>query len=229
MTHTIPDSIIAIDGFSSCGKSTLAKDLAKKLSYRFIDSGAMYRCCALYFIQNEVALDDLTEIIASLDKIDITFQVVDNKNTTYLNGDNVEDKIRSLSVSKIVSEVAAIKEVRQRMVALQQNMGNEKKIVMDGRDIGSVVFPNAEHKFFITATTDIRVDRRYKELKAKGNDVTRQAIRENLLHRDHIDSTREESPLVKTDSHILVDNSYLTREEQLMIVLKHIQENNNKQ
>lgn len=224
----IPDSIVAIDGYSSCGKSTLAKDLAKKLDYRFIDSGAMYRSCALYFLDHNISLDDQDAISQALDQIHIDFQVTDQGNTTFLNGSNVEDQLRSLRVSNIVSEVAAIKEVRRRMVELQKAMGNHKRIVMDGRDIGSVVFPMAAHKFFITADKAIRAQRRYDELKAKGSQVSIKEIMDNLAHRDHIDSTREESPLIQTEDHILIDNSYLSRQEQVMIALRHIQENVNK-
>lgn len=221
----IPDSIVAIDGYSSCGKSTLAKDLAKELDYRFIDSGAMYRSCTLYFLNHKIPLDDTAAINKALDQIHIDFKVTDQGNTTYLNGENVEDQLRSLRVSNAVSEVAAIKEVRRRMVELQQAMGDHKRIVMDGRDIGSVVFPLAEHKLFITADKSIRAQRRYDELKAKGNQVNIIEIMDNLAHRDHIDSTRTESPLIQTEDHILIDNSYLSRAEQVIIALKHIQEN----
>jgi len=218
----IVDSVVAIDGFSSCGKSTLAKELAKVLGYRFIDSGAMYRACALYFLDHNVVINDVDEITESLNQIEIEFQNIDGHNTTLLNGKNVSSEIRSLRVANIVSEVATIKVVRQKMVKLQHAMGAQKKIVMDGRDIGSVVFPNAEHKFFVTAAVEVRIDRRHNELLTKGKSATRQEVKENLAHRDHIDSTRKESPLTQTESHILIDNSYLTRAEQLMIALSHI-------
>lgn len=224
MKTSIPDSIIAIDGYSSCGKSTLAKDLAKQLNYRFIDSGAMYRACTLYFLDNNININKLEEVTQGLNQITIEFQLVKAKNTTFLNEINVESEIRSLRVSKLVSEVAAIKIVRLRMVSLQQAMGKSKKLVMDGRDIGSVVFPEAEHKFFITAQKKIRIHRRHLELNSKGQKTTVAEIEENLTHRDHIDSTRKESPLIQTDQHILIDNSYLDREEQVLIALKYMEQ-----
>lgn len=222
----IEDSVVAIDGFSSCGKSTLAKELAKELGYRFIDSGAMYRACTLYFLDNGVDINDIDAVTAALKNIHIEFQNVDGHNATILNGKNITSEIRSLRVAKQVSEVATIKVVREQMVKLQHDMGAQKRIVMDGRDIGSVVFPNAQHKFFITAEMGVRVQRRHNELTTKGKTVSVQDVMENLKHRDHIDSTRKESPLTQTPSHILIDNSYLTRAEQLMIALKHIQAKN---
>lgn len=219
----IEDSIVAIDGFSSCGKSTLAKELARELGYRFIDSGAMYRACTLYFLDNNININDLNAITKSLDNIHIEFQNIDGYNATILNGTNVTSEIRSLRVANQVSEVAAIKVVREKMVKLQHEMGAQKRIVMDGRDIGSVVFPNAEHKFFVTAKVDVRVQRRHIELITKGKKVTIDEVRKNLAHRDHIDSTRKESPLTQTPSHILIDNSYLTRAEQLLVALRHIE------
>lgn len=222
----IEDSVVAIDGFSSCGKSTLAKELARELGYRFIDSGAMYRACTLYFLDNNIDIDDIAAVTKALDNIHIEFQNIDGHNATILNGKNITSEIRSLRVANQVSEVATIKVVRQQMVKLQHAMGAQKRIVMDGRDIGSVVFPDAEHKFFITADVDVRVQRRHNELTTKGRNVTMQDVKENLEHRDHIDSTREESPLTQTPSHILIDNSYLTRAEQLMIALKHIKAKN---
>lgn len=222
----IEDSVIAIDGFSSCGKSTLAKELAKELGYRFIDSGAMYRACTLYLLDHNIDINDRIAVTKALDHINIEFENVDGHNATILNGTNITSEIRSLRVANQVSEVAAIKEVRQKMVKLQQAMGKQKRIVMDGRDIGSVVFPNAEHKFFITAEVDVRVKRRFNELTTKGKSVTMSEVKENLEHRDHIDSTRKESPLIQTPGHILIDNSFLTRAEQLMIALRHIQANN---
>lgn len=222
----IEDSVIAIDGFSSCGKSTLAKELAKELGYRFIDSGAMYRACTIYFLDNEIDINDIDAVTTGLANIHIEFQNVDGHNATFLNGKDITSEIRSLRVANQVSEVARIKVVREQMVKLQHAMGAQKRIVMDGRDIGSVVFPNAEHKFFITADVDVRVQRRHNELTSKGRIVSVQDVKENLAHRDHIDSTRKESPLVQTPSHILIDNSYLTRAEQLMIALKHIKATN---
>ena len=222
----IEDSVVAIDGFSSCGKSTLAKELAKELGYRFIDSGAMYRACTLYFLDHNIEITDNASVTHALDNINIEFQNIEGHNATILNGANITSEIRSLRVANHVSEVAAIKEVREKMVKLQHAMGAQKRIVMDGRDIGSVVFPKAEHKFFITAEVDIRVKRRHNELTSKGKTVTMAEVKENLEHRDHIDSTRKESPLIQTPSHILIDNSYLTRAEQLLIALRHIEANN---
>ena len=222
----IVDSVVAIDGFSSCGKSTLAKELAKELGYRFIDSGAMYRACTLYFLDNGVDINDIDAVTAALNFIHIEFQNIHGYNATILNGKNITSEIRSLRVANQVSEVSTIKVVRKQMVKLQQAMGKEKRIVMDGRDIGSVVFPKAQHKFFIIADVDVRVQRRHNELTTKGKTVSVQDVKENLEHRDHIDSTRKESPLTRTPSHILIDNSYLTRAEQLVIALKHIKAKN---
>lgn len=224
--NEIVDSVVAIDGFSSCGKSTLAKELASELGYRFIDSGAMYRACTLYFLDNNISINDISAIISALDEIHIEFQNIDGYNATILNGKNITSEIRSLRVANQVSEVATIKEVREKMVKLQHAMGAQKRIVMDGRDIGSVVFPDAEHKFFVTADVDVRVKRRHNELTTKGKSVTMKEVKDNLQHRDHIDSTRKESPLTQTPSHILIDNSYLTRAEQLMVALKHIRAKN---
>lgn len=210
---------IAIDGWSSCGKSTLAKALAKSLSYVYVDSGAMYRGVALYAIQNDLVNDESInsdEIVAKLSELSIRFKK--NEEGTpdlMLNGQNVEDKIRTLAVSQQVSKVAAIKEVRSFLVDQQRKMGEEGGVVMDGRDIGSVVFPDAELKLFITADPEVRAQRRYKELKEKGDDITIEEVRQNLQHRDHLDATREESPLIQTDDAIVIDNSSLTPEEQL--------------
>jgi cytidylate kinase len=210
---------IAIDGWSSCGKSTLAKALAKSLGYIYVDSGAMYRGVALYAIQNDLVNDetiDSDEIVARLSKLSIRFEKNDaGTPDLILNGQNVEAKIRSLEVSQQVSKVAAIKEVRSFLVDQQRKMGEDGGVVMDGRDIGSVVFPNAELKLFITADPEIRAQRRYKELKDKGDDITIQEVEQNLQQRDHLDATREESPLIQTDDAIVIDNSSLTPEEQL--------------
>ena len=186
----------------------------------------MYRACTLYFIDNAVDINDVDAVTDALKNIHIEFQNIEGHNATILNGKNITSEIRSLRVANQVSEVATIKVVRQQMVKLQHSMGAQKRIVMDGRDIGSVVFPNAQHKFFVTAKVEVRVQRRYNELTTKGKIVTIQEVKENLEHRDHIDSTRKESPLTKTEDHILIDNSYLTRAEQLMIALKHIKAKN---
>ncbi len=214
---------IAIDGFSSCGKSTLAKALAKKINYIFIDSGAMYRGVSLYCIDNNLTIDnEINEslLIEHLPLIELSYKI--NENTMspelILNGENVENKIRRIEVASIVSKVASIKEVRQKLVLEQQKMGEFGGIVMDGRDIGSVVFPTAELKLFITADPETRAQRRYKELKEKGEPVTLEEISINLEERDRIDSTRKESPLLQTKDAILLDNSSFTPEEQLDIV-----------
>lgn len=212
--------IIAIDGFSSCGKSTMAKDLAKEIGYIYIDSGAMYRAVTLYCIENgifdsnnNIQEEKLKERIAD---INITFKL--NKETqrpdTYLNGILVEDKIRTMEVSSRVSPVAALGFVREALVKLQQSMGKEKGIVMDGRDIGTAVFPDAELKIFVTASAEIRAQRRYNELKAKGMEASYEEILHNVEERDKIDQTRKVSPLRKADDAILLDNSNMTIAEQ---------------
>ena len=215
--------IIAIDGYSSCGKSTLAKDLASHLEYIYIDSGAMYRAVCLYCIKNDIDINNKEDVIKSLDSIKIDFENINGKNTTFLNGENVENMIRSLAVSTIVSEVSTIHEVRKKLVAYQKFMGQNKGIVMDGRDITSVVFPNAEMKLFITSDVEVRVERRYQELLEKGQSVSKEEVRKNLIHRDRIDTTREYSPLIKLDEALLIDNTYLTREEQLQVALRYMQ------
>ncbi len=212
--------VIAIDGYSSCGKSTLAKSLARKLGYAFIDSGAMYRAVTLYALRHHLIKDLIPNkeaIINSLDQINITFQYdrETEKNTTFLNGENVEEEIRKLEVSENVSPVSAIREVRHEMVRQQQRMGQDKGIVMDGRDIGTVVFPNAELKIFMTASPEIRAQRRYLELFHKGLEVSLDEIRKNIESRDHIDQNREESPLRQAIDAVVLDNSLLTPDEQL--------------
>lgn len=212
--------VIAIDGYSSCGKSTLAKSLARQLGYIFIDSGAMYRAVTLHAIRkNWISKDNIDKdaIIAGVNDIHITFRFdpEKEKNTTYLYGEDVEEEIRKPLVSELVSPISAIREVREAMVKLQQQMGENKGIVMDGRDIGTVVFPHAELKIFMTADPEIRAQRRYLELKSKGLDVTIENVRHNILQRDRIDQSREESPLKQADDSIVLDNSYLTLQEQL--------------
>lgn len=212
--------IIAIDGFSSCGKSTMAKDLAKEIGYIYIDSGAMYRAVTLYCIEHQLFNADNSireeELKEQMDNIRISFQL--NPETqrpqTYLNEINVEDRIRTLEVSSRVSPVAALEFVRKALVKQQQEMGKAKGIVMDGRDIGTAVFPNAELKIFVTASAEIRAQRRYDELKAKGQEASFEDILHNVEERDRIDQTRKVSPLRKADDAILLDNSHLTIEEQ---------------
>jgi CMP/dCMP kinase len=214
--------IIAIDGYSSCGKSTLAKQLAKALGYVFVDTGAMYRAVTLFFLQNKVDIKNPSEVINALDKIHIHFENLKGENTTFLNCINVETKIRSIEVSGFVSEVAALSPVRTKMVDLQRNMSGNHGLVMDGRDIGTVVFPQADIKFFITADPGVRAERRYKELTAKGQISTKEEILKNLQHRDHIDTTRDDSPLRQADDAILIDNSLLSIDQQFELALHMI-------
>lgn len=215
---------IAIDGFSSCGKSTLAKALAKELNYIFIDSGAMYRGVSLFCIQNNLVengeiKEDL--LIQKLPTIEILFEKNEEtqKPDLLLNGKNVEHLIRSIDVASIVSKVASIKQVREKLVIEQQKMGEEGGIVMDGRDIGTVVFPNADLKLFVTADPETRAQRRFLELTIKGDNVTVEEIRYNLEERDRIDSSRKESPLRQAKDAILLDNSNLSQDEQLELTL----------
>lgn len=206
---------IAIDGFSSCGKSTMAKDLAREIGYIYIDSGAMYRAVTLYSIENDIFHDghiDAEKLKEQLKDIHISFRLnpATGRPDTYLNGVNVEDRIRTMEVSSRVSPIAALDFVRQAMVAQQQEMGKAKGIVMDGRDIGTTVFPEAELKIFVTASPEIRAQRRYDELKAKGEEASLDKILENVKQRDYIDQNREVSPLRKADDALLLDNSHLT-------------------
>ena len=220
---------IAIDGYSSCGKSTLAKQLAKELGYTFVDTGAMYRAVTVFaiehgFIQeNEVLTEDLIEGIKNID-VSFVFNPSRGASDVCLNGENIETSIRQMTVSDNVSHIAAIKEVRQKLVALQQEMGVNKGVVMDGRDIGTVVFPNAELKLFMTASPDIRAQRRYDELLAKGERTTMEEVRTNLEKRDLIDTTRKEDPLKQAEDAVVLDNSNLTQEEQLQLVLELVRE-----
>ena len=217
--------IIAIDGFSSCGKSTLAKAMAKNLEYVFIDTGAMYRAVALFFLRAGIDFDNTLDIAAALNKITLQFKYnpATLQSDMYLNEENVEQEIREMRVSQKVSEVAAIALVRDFAVAQQQSMGVSKGIVMDGRDIGTVVFPKAELKIFVTASPEIRVQRRFLELSAKNPAITVEEIAENLQHRDLIDTTREHSPLKQADDALVLDNSNISREEQLTIALQWAQ------
>jgi cytidylate kinase len=214
--------IITIDGYSSCGKSTLAKDLAKELNYTFIDSGAMYRAITLYFLRNHIDSENKQEVVEALENINLDFNYnpVTEKSDIYLNDENVELLIRDMLVSEKVSEVATIREVREFAVAQQQKMGERKGIVMDGRDIGTTVFPNAELKIFVTADPVIRVQRRFKELFATNPNITIEEIKANLEMRDFIDSNREVSPLRQAEDAVVVDNSNFTRKQQLNIVLE---------
>jgi CMP/dCMP kinase len=220
---------IAIDGYSSCGKSTLAKALASKIGYSYIDTGAMYRATTFYLMQQQIITAppfDLHNIISNLDKIHLTFQYNPalKFSETFLNGYNVERDIRDMKVSGLVSHVSLIKEVRQKMIAIQKQMGKNKGVVMEGRDIGTNVFPNAELKIFMTADIDVRVQRRYDELHSKGELVSTQLVKENLLSRDYEDTNRKENPLIKAHDAITLDNSELSRQEQLDFVLKLIED-----
>ncbi len=219
--------IIAIDGYSSCGKSTVAKEIARQLNYIFIDSGAMYRAVTLFCLRNGLVADgkvNLAGLPEKLDSVHITFEFNPSTahNDIFLNGENVENEIRQLEVAQNVSQVAAIAEVRRLMVAQQQAMGRTKGIVMDGRDIGTVVFPEAELKIFMTADARIRAQRRYDEMTAKNEKVNFEEILANITERDRFDETRAESPLRKADDAIILDNSYMTREEQFQWILNEV-------
>ncbi len=214
--------MIAIDGWSSCGKSTMARQLARKLNYIFIDSGAMYRAITLYFLRNEVDTADEAQIEKALLNIHLSFQLnaLNGNNEICLNEENVDALIREIKVAEKVSEVAALRQVREFAVAQQRSIGQAKGIVMDGRDIGSVVFPDAELKIFMTADPEIRVQRRLKELQVKNSDITIDEVRANLASRDHIDSTRAISPLRKPQDALVLDNSFLSPEQQLELALQ---------
>jgi cytidylate kinase len=218
--------IITIDGWSSCGKSTLAKQLAKELDYVYIDSGAMYRAITLYFLRNHVDWTKGKAVEQALREINLEFNYnpASKQSEMFLNGENVEYVIRDLVVAEKVSEVASIKAVRDFAVAQQQQMGKDKGIVMDGRDIGTVVFPKAELKIFMTADNAIRVERRFKELYEKNPNVTIEEVKNNLEMRDYIDSHREVSPLRKADDAIVLDNSQLTIRQQLDVALKLVRD-----
>ena len=219
--------IITIDGWSSCGKSTLARQLAKKLGYVYIDSGAMYRAITLYFLRNHVDWTTVKEVEEALNSIDIEFHYNEatEKSEIYLNGENVEYVIRDLVIAEKVSDVAAIREVREFAVAQQRKMGKKKGIVMDGRDIGTTVFPRAELKIFMTADNAVRVERRFKELFEKNPNITIEEVKNNLEMRDYIDSNREVSPLRQAKDAIILDNTNITEEQQLKQALKWAKEN----
>ncbi len=211
--------IIAIDGFSSCGKSTLAKALAKELGYIYVDSGAMYRAVSLYFIQAGVDWQNPEQVSEALDKIKISFRRDERGVRTFLNGVEVEEAIRSMEVSSLVSPVSTLSIVRRAMVKQQQALGIDRAVVMDGRDIGTVVFPDAELKLFLTAALEERTRRRYEELRSKNQEVDRASIQENLSERDRIDASRADSPLRQAEDAIVLDNTELTEAEQLRIAL----------
>jgi cytidylate kinase len=215
--------VVAIDGYSSCGKSTLAKALAKKLDFIYIDSGAMYRAVTLFFIRNNVDVNNEQAVKNALQHIELNFHARDYESHITLNGEEVSEEIRQMPVSESVSEVSANKLVRHDMVKQQQRMGKSKNIVMDGRDIGTAVFEDAQVKFFMTADPKIRAERRYKELMAKGDTkITLEEVFENLAHRDYADTTRAESPLVRAEDAIILDNTDITEEEQLDFALEKV-------
>jgi cytidylate kinase len=218
--------IITIDGWSSCGKSTLAKQLANGLNYVYIDSGAMYRAITLYFLRNHIDWTDTKEVNEALKNIQLEFHYNEHsaQSEMFLNGENVEYVIRDLVVAEKVSEIAAIREVRTFAVKQQQAMGKKKGIVMDGRDIGTVVFPDAELKIFMTADNTIRVERRFKELFEKNPNITIEEVKNNLEMRDYIDSHREVSPLRQADDALVLDNSNISMEGQLQIAMKWVRE-----
>jgi CMP/dCMP kinase len=214
--------IVAIDGYSSCGKSTLAKALAKKLHFIYVDSGAMYRAVTLYFLRNNIDLNNHQQVVDALAHIHLNFHSRDYETHITLNDEEVSDEIRQMPVSENVSPVSAIHEVRVEMVKQQQRMGSSKNIVMDGRDIGTAVFPNADVKIFMTADPKVRAERRYKELVIKNPGITLEEVFENLAHRDYQDTTRKESPLVRADDAIILDNTDLTPKQQLEFALSKV-------
>ncbi len=212
--------VIAIDGHSSCGKSTFAKAIAARLGYIFIDTGAMYRAVTLYALQRGAIREGVVDekaVVALLPEVEITFRFNDERGASdvYINGEYAEDRIRSIEVSEAVSSVSSIAEVREKLVHMQQLMGRDRGVVMDGRDIGTVVFPDAELKIFMTADAKVRACRRYAELKAKGDEVTMEQVLENVLSRDLADTTREISPLRQAEDAVVLDNSNLTVEQQM--------------
>ena len=209
--------IIAIDGYSSCGKSTLSRALAKRLRYVHVDTGAMYRAVTLFFMRNNVNYTFEEEVESALKEISIHLGFENECQVTWLNGENVEEAIRAPEVNELVSNVSTLSSVRKAMVAQQQKLGRGKGLVMDGRDIGTVVFPDAELKLFLIADIEVRLERRWLELSSKGIQISRDKVKENLLLRDHIDSTRHDSPLRQAADAIVIDTSYLTEKEQLQI------------
>ena len=220
MEQTLKKIIIAIDGFSSCGKSTFAKAIAARLGYIFIDTGAMYRAVTLYALEQGAILDgkvDEAAVVALLPEVNISFRFNAERGASdvYVNGELAEGKIRSIEVSNCVSSVSSIREVREKLVAMQQQMGRERGVVMDGRDIGTVVFPDAELKIFMTAEPKVRAERRYAELTAKGDKVTMEEILENVISRDKADMERAISPLRQAEDAVVLDNSYMSVEEQM--------------
>lgn len=220
MVSSLPPLVIALDGHSSTGKSSFARQIAAELGYIYIDSGAMYRAITLFAMRDKIIIDDLVDekkLEQDIDSVMISFvkNTINGKNEMFLNSENVEEEIRGIKVSEKVSIISKIGFVRKKMVAYQRKMGENKSVVMDGRDIGTVVFPNADIKIFMTADPLIRAERRYKELTESGVQTSLQEIEHNILERDFIDQNREESPLCKADDALVLDNSYMTRDEQM--------------
>lgn len=216
--------IIAIDGHSSCGKSTLAKALGLALGYTYISTGDMYRAVTLYFIENQVNIDDIEAVKSALKNIRLHFEIDPKGNHIHLQGRDVSQEIRKMYVADLVSPVATIPEVRREMVRQQQEIGRQKGVVMDGRDIGTVVFPDAELKIFLTADVDERAKRRYDELVAKGHPVNLEEVKRNLSERDRIDSSRADSPLMQAEDAVVIDNTKLNHEQQLELALDLVRE-----
>ena len=214
--------VVAIDGYSSCGKSTLAKALAKKLHFVYVDSGAMYRAVTVYFIRHNINLENEEEVKSALEKIHLNFHSRDYETHITLNDEEVSEEIREMYISEKVSEVSALKLVRKEMVKQQQRMGKSKSVVMDGRDIGTAVFPFADVKIFMTADPKVRAERRYKEIMQKDKSITLEDVFENLAHRDYQDTTRKESPLIRAKDAIVLDNTEMTPQEQLEFALERV-------
>jgi cytidylate kinase len=221
---TKPPTIIAIDGFSSCGKSTLAKALGSFLHYLYVDSGAMYRAITVFFLRKNIDPQNHKLVVDALDHdIHIDFKKTENQLIVQLNGEDVSEEIRTMLVSGAVSPISAIPEVRHKMVEIQQKLGKTHNLVMDGRDIGTVVFPQAQLKIFMSASVEIRSERRFKELLSKGFEISLEEVRSNLELRDDLDTNRKESPLRKAEDAIILDNSYLTPDQQLQFVIEQMQ------
>lgn len=214
--------VIAIDGYSSCGKSTVAKALAKRLNFVYVDSGAMYRAVTYYFIEHEINLKDADQVKDALSAIHIDLINEGEQSIVLLNDKDITKEIRQMAISERVSEISSLKAVRLALVKLQQAMANRRSIIMDGRDIGTVVFPNAQVKIFMTADPKVRADRRYKELIAAGQNVTLEEVFENIAHRDYQDTTREVSPLQRAEDAIILDNTNLNEEQQLEFVIAEV-------
>lgn len=220
----MPKINIAVDGHSSCGKSTTSRLLARRLSYKYIDTGAMYRAVTLYLLRHGIDWNDPVALAEALDDIRIDFSYSEaGGNRTWLNGEDVEEAIRSMEVSSKVSEVSTVSAIRRKLVEQQQAIAEGKGVVMDGRDIGSVVLPDAELKVFMTASIEARTGRRWKELRDKGREITREEVQRNLEHRDHIDSTREDSPLMQAGDALLLDTSGMTIEEQTEWIIRKVE------